>query len=52
MLVTGQFTEISSFSQIKHIEYVDQNPMVKLRSNVTYIKALMILGFIFQRKIV
>jgi hypothetical protein len=29
MLVTGQFTEISSFSQIKHIEYVDQNPMVE-----------------------
>jgi excinuclease ABC subunit A len=39
---TGQFTEISgSFSQIKHIEYVDQNPIGRSsRSNpVTYIKA-------------
>jgi excinuclease ABC subunit A len=38
----GQFTEISgSFSQIKHIEYVDQNPIGRSsRSNpVTYIKA-------------
>ncbi|WP_026708216.1 excinuclease ABC subunit UvrA [Flavobacterium frigidarium] len=38
----GQFTELSgSFSQIKHIEYVDQNPIGKSsRSNpVTYIKA-------------
>jgi excinuclease ABC subunit A len=35
----GQFTEISgSFSQIKHIEYVDQNPIGSSRSNpVTYI---------------
>jgi len=38
----GQFTEIKgSFSQIKHIEYVDQNPIGRSsRSNpVTYIKA-------------
>jgi excinuclease ABC subunit A len=38
----GQFTEISgSFSHIKHIEYVDQNPIGRSsRSNpVTYIKA-------------
>lgn len=38
----GQFTEMSgSFSQIKHIEYVDQNPIGRSsRSNpVTYIKA-------------
>lgn len=38
----GQFSEISgSFSQIKHIEYVDQNPIGRSsRSNpVTYIKA-------------
>jgi excinuclease ABC subunit A len=38
----GQFTEISgSYSQIKHIEYVDQNPIGRSsRSNpVTYIKA-------------
>ena len=38
----GQFTEITgSFSQIKHIEYVDQNPIGRSsRSNpVTYIKA-------------
>ncbi|MCL6461787.1 MAG: excinuclease ABC subunit UvrA [Flavobacterium micromati] len=38
----GQFTEmIGSFSQIKHIEYVDQNPIGRSsRSNpVTYIKA-------------
>ncbi|MBU2061167.1 MAG: excinuclease ABC subunit UvrA, partial [Bacteroidetes bacterium] len=38
----GQFTELSgSFSQIKHIEYVDQNPIGRSsRSNpVTYIKA-------------
>ncbi|GEC72165.1 excinuclease ABC subunit A [Flavobacterium flevense] len=38
----GQFTEIAgSFSQIKHIEYVDQNPIGRSsRSNpVTYIKA-------------
>ena len=38
----GQFTELSgSFSQIKHIEYVDQNPLGRSsRSNpVTYIKA-------------
>ncbi|MDR7370732.1 excinuclease ABC subunit UvrA [Flavobacterium aquidurense] len=38
----GQFTEINgSFSQIKHIEYVDQNPIGRSsRSNpVTYIKA-------------
>ncbi|MBB1193414.1 excinuclease ABC subunit A [Flavobacterium sp. SOK18b] len=38
----GQFLEISgSFSQIKHIEYVDQNPIGRSsRSNpVTYIKA-------------
>ena len=38
----GQFTEISgSFSYIKHIEYVDQNPIGRSsRSNpVTYIKA-------------
>nr|WP_315213477.1 excinuclease ABC subunit UvrA [uncultured Flavobacterium sp.] len=38
----GQFTEMTgSFSQIKHIEYVDQNPIGRSsRSNpVTYIKA-------------
>lgn len=38
----GQFTDIKgSFSQIKHIEYVDQNPIGRSsRSNpVTYIKA-------------
>ncbi|MGO4820815.1 MULTISPECIES: excinuclease ABC subunit UvrA [unclassified Flavobacterium] len=38
----GQFSEITgSFSQIKHIEYVDQNPIGRSsRSNpVTYIKA-------------
>ncbi|WP_291152834.1 excinuclease ABC subunit UvrA [Flavobacterium sp. UBA7680] len=38
----GQFSDISgSFSQIKHIEYVDQNPIGRSsRSNpVTYIKA-------------
>lgn len=38
----GQFTELSgSFSHIKHIEYVDQNPIGRSsRSNpVTYIKA-------------
>ncbi|RZJ51148.1 MAG: excinuclease ABC subunit UvrA [Flavobacterium sp.] len=38
----GQFSEINgSFSQIKHIEYVDQNPIGRSsRSNpVTYIKA-------------
>jgi len=38
----GQFSELSgSFSQIKHIEYVDQNPIGRSsRSNpVTYIKA-------------
>ncbi|HEX9153082.1 MAG TPA: ATP-binding cassette domain-containing protein, partial [Flavobacterium sp.] len=38
----GQFTELTgSFSQIKHIEYVDQNPIGRSsRSNpVTYIKA-------------
>ncbi|WP_294963118.1 excinuclease ABC subunit UvrA [uncultured Flavobacterium sp.] len=38
----GQFTEIAgSFSRIKHIEYVDQNPIGRSsRSNpVTYIKA-------------
>lgn len=38
----GQFNEISgSFSQIKHIEYVDQNPIGRSsRSNpVTYVKA-------------
>src|SRR5690606_20792864 len=38
----GQFTEIKgSFSPIKHIEYVDQNPIGRSsRSNpVTYIKA-------------
>ncbi|RKS98682.1 excinuclease ABC subunit UvrA [Flavobacterium sp. 123] len=38
----GQFTELGgSFSQIKHIEYVDQNPIGRSsRSNpVTYIKA-------------
>lgn len=38
----GEFSEITgSFSQIKHIEYVDQNPIGKSsRSNpVTYIKA-------------
>lgn len=38
----GQFTELKgSFSQIKHIEYVDQNPIGRSsRSNpVTYIKA-------------
>jgi excinuclease ABC subunit A len=38
----GQFTEMAgSFSQIKHIEYVDQNPIGRSsRSNpVTYIKA-------------
>ena len=38
----GQFSEISgSFSQIKHIEYVDQNPIGRSsRSNpVTYVKA-------------
>ena len=38
----GQFTEMKgSFSQIKHIEYVDQNPIGRSsRSNpVTYIKA-------------
>ncbi|MFV8440531.1 excinuclease ABC subunit UvrA [Flavobacterium sp. LB2P44] len=38
----GQFSEMSgSFSQIKHIEYVDQNPIGRSsRSNpVTYIKA-------------
>ena len=38
----GQFSEIAgSFSQIKHIEYVDQNPIGRSsRSNpVTYIKA-------------
>jgi excinuclease ABC subunit A len=38
----GQFTDISgSYSQIKHIEYVDQNPIGRSsRSNpVTYIKA-------------
>ena len=38
----GQFTEIAgSYSQIKHIEYVDQNPIGRSsRSNpVTYIKA-------------
>ena len=38
----GQFTEMSgSFAQIKHIEYVDQNPIGRSsRSNpVTYIKA-------------
>ena len=38
----GQFTEITgSFSQIKHIEYVDQNPIGRSsRSNpITYIKA-------------
>lgn len=38
----GQFTKLSgSFSQIKHIEYVDQNPIGRSsRSNpVTYIKA-------------
>lgn len=38
----GQFTEISgSFSHIKHIEYIDQNPIGRSsRSNpVTYIKA-------------
>lgn len=39
---SGQFTELTgSFSQIKHIEYVDQNPIGRSsRSNpVTYIKA-------------
>lgn len=38
----GQFTEMTgSFSQIKHIEYVDQNPIGRSsRSNpITYIKA-------------
>jgi len=38
----GQFTELAgSFSQVKHIEYVDQNPIGRSsRSNpVTYIKA-------------
>ncbi|ESU25101.1 excinuclease ABC, subunit A [Flavobacterium enshiense DK69] len=38
----GQFTELAgSFSQLKHIEYVDQNPIGRSsRSNpVTYIKA-------------
>jgi hypothetical protein len=48
----GQFTEISgSFSQIKHIEYVDQNPigrspvLIQPTSRLT-----MILGF--SKKIV
>ena len=38
----GQFTELQGdFSRIKHIEYVDQNPIGRSsRSNpVTYIKA-------------
>jgi excinuclease ABC subunit A len=50
----GQFTEISgSFSQIKHIEYVDQNPIGRsLRSNPTYIKAYDDIRDLFSKKIV
>jgi excinuclease UvrABC ATPase subunit len=42
------------FSQIKHIEYVDQNPIGRSsRSNpVTYIKAMMTLENCMQREIV
>jgi hypothetical protein len=47
----GQFTEISgSFSQIKHIEYVDQNPIEAPVLIPTYIRLTMILGIYFPKK--